>query len=97
VLSTTTPLVAAAATTPAKISTGTATAIAGSLFILIVLIAITWYCIKHKGWDLPQVAMGYVLCLTVSGVAWGASLNGSISGGLAGFYGGIVTFVGSLG
>ena len=88
---------AAAATTPAKISAGTGAAISGTVFIALLLIGITVYCIKHKGWDWPQIAMGYVLCLTISSVTLGATLNGSISSGLSGLYGGVVTFVGSLG
>jgi uncharacterized ion transporter superfamily protein YfcC len=96
-VSTSTTTLAAAATTPAKISAGTGAAITGTVFITILLILLVIYCVKHRGWDWPQIAMGYVLCLTVSGVAWGASLNGSISDGLSGLYGGIVHFVSNMG
>jgi hypothetical protein len=87
----------AAAAVPAKVSAGTGAAIGGTLFVTLVLGAIIVYCVKHKGWDTPQIVIGYLFCLTVSGVSWGASLNGSISGGLSSLYGGAINFLSNLG
>lgn len=88
---------AAAAAAPAKISAGAGTAIGGTMLILIALGLITWYCVKHKGWDVPQVLMGYVLAIVVGGVSWGATVNGAFSSGISAAMGAIVSAVSGMG
>lgn len=93
--STTTHLTVTAA--PAKISAGTGAAIGGTMLILIVLGLITWYCIKHKGWDTPQILMGYTLAIVVSGVSWGAQVNGAFSSGISAAMGALIKAVSNAG
>lgn len=95
--STTTAAALAAAAPPSQISAGTVATVSGTLFILLAGGALIVYAVKHKGWDAPQIIVGYLYCLVVSGVAWGASLNGSISGGISALGGGLIKFISNLG
>ena len=92
-----TTTLAAAATTPAKISAGQGAAIGGTMLILIALGLITWYCVKHKGWDVPQILMGYSLAIVVGGVSWGAQVNGAFSGGISAAMGALIRGISQMG
>lgn len=85
------------AAAPAKISPGTSAAIGGTMLILIVLALILWYCVKHKGWDIPQILMGYTLAIVVGGVTWGAQVNGAFSSGISAAMGALVNAISHAG
>lgn len=85
------------AAAPTKVSAGDATAIGGTMLILVAAGLITWYCVKHKGWDVPQVLMGYALAIIVGGVSWGAQVNGAVSGGISAAAGAIIKAVSNAG
>lgn len=83
------------AAAPAAAPSGAA--LGGTMLVLVLLGAITWYCFKHKGWDAPQVLMGYALALVVGGVTWGAALNGSVSSGIGAAVGAVVHAISNAG
>jgi hypothetical protein len=85
------------AAAPAKISSSAGAAIGGTMLILIALALITWYCVKHKGWDVPQILMGYTLAIVVGGVTWGAQVNGAFSSGISAAMGALVNAVSHMG
>jgi hypothetical protein len=72
-------------------------ALGGAMLIVVVFVAITIYCIKHKGWDVPQVLMGYCLAIVVSGVTWGAAVNGAFSSGISAAMGAVVHAISNAG
>lgn len=86
-----------AATTPAKISAGTGAAIGGTMLLLLVIAGIAVYCVKHKGWDVPQIVMGYTLAVVVGAVSWGAQVNGAFSSGLSAAMGAIAKAISKAG
>ena len=86
-----------AAAAPAKVSPATGAAIGGTMLVLVVLAAITIYCVKHKGWDMPQILMGYCLAIVVGGVSWGAQVNGAFSSGISAAVGAIASAVSNSG
>jgi hypothetical protein len=96
-VSSTTTTAAVLAATPSQVSAGSAAAIGGTMLVLVVLGAITWYCVKHKGWDMPQILMGYALAIVVSGVTWGAQVNGAFSSGISAAVGAIAKAVSNSG
>jgi hypothetical protein len=85
------------AAAPAKVSAGDAATIGGTMLIFIAASLLIWYCVKHKGWDVPQLIMGYAFGLIVGGVSWGAQLNDAFSGAISSGMGALVKAVSKMG
>jgi len=68
-------------------------AIGASIFAAIVVIAIIWYCKKHKGWDMPQVLMGAAAVIVIGATPWGRPLIDGAAGGINGLFNGIASIL----
>lgn len=68
-------------------------AVGASVFAAIVVIAIIWYCKKHKGWDMPQVLMGAAAVLVIGGTPWGKPLVNGVGDGISGLFTGIASIL----
>jgi hypothetical protein len=68
-------------------------AIGTSAFAALVVIAIIWYCKKHKGWDMPQVLMGAAAVIVIGATPWGRSLVNGAGDGLTGLFSGLASFL----